>query len=447
MVMQQGITLDTSDNVTIGNDLTVTGDLQVSGGDIKSSGGTVAIQISGDDVTIPGDLTVNGSTVTIDTTNTTVQDRMIYLHSGNTQKASNANGTSAIAFASGSNTANQSTIIGASGVDVISVARMDATSGTATPSFTNLVDLKAAKYQIQGSTNYLSLDGTAVNLVSAVDTKLDVGENFIFDVGVSKNTSFRIGGAEKLILTASGNTGAVLSSSADQDLTLATNNGQVFFTSPSVSSANIGAIVPVQNSVYFGIADSEGGANPSSGFLKFNTAGAAAPQTLSGSVGLLVDAGATAAAVRLLSANSDTNFIGLKAADTIGSPFTLTLPSSDGSANHVLTTNGAGVLSFASAGSSVVKALKVIGANGVAAGGTVDMADGQESDHGTMSNLTSTLGSPQLVDVFVNGQLMTSGSEAQITNATRDYRILATDEVAFSFALEADDVVQVIKRG
>ena len=79
------ITLDTSDNVTIGNylkvtgniiqasdggntitmdtddNVTIAGDLTVTGNDIKSSGGTTAVTLSSDDVTVVGDLTVTGT--------------------------------------------------------------------------------------------------------------------------------------------------------------------------------------------------------------------------------------------------------------------------------------------------------------------------------------------------------------------------------------------------
>ena len=81
------ITLDTSDNVAVTGDLIVTGndiksgdisssttaltlstadvaiagDLTVSGNDIKSNGGTTAITLSSDDVTVAGDLTITGA--------------------------------------------------------------------------------------------------------------------------------------------------------------------------------------------------------------------------------------------------------------------------------------------------------------------------------------------------------------------------------------------------
>jgi hypothetical protein len=63
----------------------------------------------------------------------------------------------------------------------------------------------------------------------------------------------------------------------------------------------------------------------------------------------VVGNGATAGASIQLREDSDngSNFVALKAADSIGSNLTLTLPSSDGSNGQVLGTNGSGVcLSF-----------------------------------------------------------------------------------------------------
>lgn len=62
-----------------GNDVAVTGDLTVTGNDIKSSGGTTAISLSGANVTIAGDLTVSGSTTTLNTAILKVEDRIIEL--------------------------------------------------------------------------------------------------------------------------------------------------------------------------------------------------------------------------------------------------------------------------------------------------------------------------------------------------------------------------------
>ena len=68
--------------------------------------------------------------------------------------------------------------------------------------------------------------------------------------------------------------------------------------------------------------------------------------------------GATAGASLSLMEDTDngSNFVALKAPDSIGSNLTLTLPSSDGSNGQVLGTNGSGTLSFVSTTSSIAGA-------------------------------------------------------------------------------------------
>jgi len=69
----------------------------------------------------------------------------------------------------------------------------------------------------------------------------------------------------------------------------------------------------------------------------------------------IVGNGATAGAEIQLREDSDngSNYVALKAADSIGSNLTLTLPSSDGSNGQVLGTDGSGTLSFVSTTSSI----------------------------------------------------------------------------------------------
>lgn len=63
-------------------DVDVAGDLKVGGNDIKSSGGTTAITLDGANVTIAGDLTVNGTTTTVNTDNLIVEDKFALFASG-----------------------------------------------------------------------------------------------------------------------------------------------------------------------------------------------------------------------------------------------------------------------------------------------------------------------------------------------------------------------------
>jgi len=78
--------------------------------------------------------------------------------------------------------------------------------------------------------------------------------------------------------------------------------------------------------------------------LEFATAGSATPFAVTGN--------ATSGSEIRLPEDTDNgaNYVALKAADSIASNLTLTLPSADGTSGQVLQTNGSGVLSFASGG-------------------------------------------------------------------------------------------------
>jgi hypothetical protein len=50
------------------------------------------------------------------------------------------------------------------------------------------------------------------------------------------------------------------------------------------------------------------------------------------------------------------------------------------------------------------------------------------------------------LDVYVNGALLISGSEAERDAGSRDYVIASGTTLTLAFDLEADDIIQVIKR-
>jgi hypothetical protein len=77
--------------------------------------------------------------------------------------------------------------------------------------------------------------------------------------------------------------------------------------------------------------------------------------------------------------------------------------------------------------------------------------DLNEADHVTAGDGISGLVLNQDVatlDVYVNGQLLVSGSLAEVSAdpPTRDYQVNSADSLIFGFNLELDDVVQVISR-
>ena len=84
-------------------------------------------------------------------------------------------------------------------------------------------------------------------------------------------------------------------------------------------------------------------------FLKTDGAGNLSFDSLSFSTPLAVIGNATAGSEIRLPEDTDngSNYVAIKAPNTIASNLTLTLPSADGSSGQVLQTNGSGVLSFA----------------------------------------------------------------------------------------------------
>lgn len=115
-----------------------------------------------------GNLVVTGSTTTISSSNLTISDAIIYLASGSTT----ANYRSVIAFASGSSSTDKSLIFGAAGGnDVIAAARQDVQAGLlpqSSISFTDLVPIRASKFEIGGIFSALSSSNSLdVSLYSA----------------------------------------------------------------------------------------------------------------------------------------------------------------------------------------------------------------------------------------------------------------------------------------
>ena len=122
--------------------------------------------------------------------------------------------------------------------------------------------------------------------------------------------------------------------------------------------------------------------------------------------------------------DNGSNFIGLKAPDTIGSNFTLTLPTADGTNGQVLGTNGSGVLSFVSTTSSIEGASDTDISS--ASSGQILVHDGSDSfdnvsvsgDATLASNgaLTISANAVQLgnIDFFVDEDNMASNSDVKV---------------------------------
>jgi hypothetical protein len=118
-------------------------------------------------------------------------------------------------------------------------------------------------------------------------------------------------------------------------------------------------------------------------FLKTDGAGNLSFDSLSFSTPLAVIGNATAGSEIRLPEDTDngSNYVALKAADSIASNLTLTLPSADGTSGQVLQTNGSGVLSFSSVPTEVKAWIAFNGTGTPAITGSFNVTS--ITDHGT----------------------------------------------------------------
>ena len=147
--------LDGTTALTLANttgDVTVAGDLQITGNDIKSSTGSSAITLSGTNVTINGNLTVDGTQTIINTSTLSVEDATIELRRGNNLTA-----------ATGGIQVNQTT----NG------------SGTVTAYQQLVYDASASKWRTYDGTTYKSLvNETDATTLGKITLNAGVVENF-----------------------------------------------------------------------------------------------------------------------------------------------------------------------------------------------------------------------------------------------------------------------------
>jgi len=145
--------------------------------------------------------------------------------------------------------------------------------------------------------------------------------------------------------------------------------------------------------------------------------------------------GATAGASLSLMEDTDngSNFVALKAPDSIGSNLTLTLPSSDGSNGQVLGTNGSGTLSFVSTTSSIAGASDTDISS--ASAGHILVHDGSDSFDNVAVSGDATLASNGALTISA-GAVETGMLAADAVTAAK----LADDAVVFA---NFDDAVFV----
>ena len=310
-------------------------------------------------------------------------------------------------------------------------------SNTALVTSNNRLAFGSADEYIAGDGNDLSIfSGRVLTLDAETDIVLDAKGNDIF---------LKDNGQIFTTFTNGSNSALVLSGGfAGGNIHLDANGGVIALQK---GGSNLNAIEVESTGLKIGLFDGASG-NFNAGFLQLKDSGGN-PSILSGTVGLRLDVGGDAASLQLMTNNAD-RFVALQAPDGVTDNVTFKLPAEDGSANQVLITNGSAALSFASAASAADtrKGIFIMTAS-IAAGTAVGTDHGQDlaSDAITFSGVTAIQG--RVVDVFVNGQLLTSGSATERASVTAgaDYEIASTKTLKFAFALEEDDIIQVVKRG
>ncbi len=109
--VKAALNADLGGDITIGTQsddkVTFGGDIQLGGNDIKSSGGTTALSVSGANVTVAGNLTVSGTQITTATETLQINDNKLVLNADLPGQTAEPGGGTGIVVNRGSSTSNK----------------------------------------------------------------------------------------------------------------------------------------------------------------------------------------------------------------------------------------------------------------------------------------------------------------------------------------------------
>lgn len=406
------LTLDSDTSVALGT---------ATSGVAVTIGHTTSEVTIGDNLTVTGDLTVSGVTTAIATVNLEVKDRLIGLN-----------------YESGSAEA----VLGDAGLVVGN----------------NGGDQKAFFWD--NSETEFALVTTPE---SATDTALTIGKYEELRLG---KTLYGPGGA--FLSSSAGTEGLIVSSSAGDPIMLSANNGELIFNSDDSANDGVKVSLKIEGSeAKLRAGDAQQGlAMNASGSLNL---GHAQGIYVTGSAFNVFQGTADSGHIKFWDqqnidlAAGNSRYVGIKAPSDVdgagaNNSIDLILPVSLGTANQVLVTDGGAAeaaLSWASVPllDDMKKQSMRIEAAGLAAGTALDPSASPvvAADQAVLDLGVEDVNSIKTIDVFVNGQLLLTGSNAEVTApATKDYRIETFGSNAatlkFGFDLELDDIVTVIRR-
>jgi hypothetical protein len=387
-----------------------------------------------DNLTVTGDLTVNGTTTTLDTTNLLVEDPIIVLNKNN----SSANGQGGIAIEQGGST--NDLVFGRVANDTWGVGTKDTSGGTVTTvADMTLTTFRASKIEIDGASDTIDVTASDLTAVASANFKVDAATDIILDADGADiffdDGGTRFGG----ISMNAGASYLIVSSSAGNNVALASQGGQVFIGDKEFSGLTIAA--DTANELQFIDRDDR---------LRINLESSAGNDQILLSGSVFLDNGAAAAQLVFEEAAANgSNTITLDIPASVGTSYTITLPASNGSSGQVLKLADAnGNLEFGDATGDLARfAYK---ATAAVSAGNVDFGSSKTAGISALAvgtaDLNITKAASELnnaLEVYVNGQLLVSGSDG---GADTDYTFIDADTLKFAFGLEADDIIQIIQR-
>lgn len=471
-----GLTLEYDNSL-----VTIAGNLTVTGGDIglpaatstigaALGANTLTIGQTASTVVVPGNLTVQGTTTQVDTTNLQVKDKNILVNDGGSNNSGAGAGLdieeagSVVGYIrvadddrtnldlkapGGSelkldiNADKTITVAGALNIEADSNINQDLSTDSTSAQFAKLTlsdadgaltfsnnaasikiaDNQAAALVIEEANNaymtFVTTDSSEkIELYKAIDVSnagiyVDAdNDSYIFSESDDVIT-FGVGNSDELHLSAS-----TLAPHVDDGLALGrTNRGfsDVFLANGAVFDFNAGNVTLTHdNNKLTLLADKD---------LKFGA----------DSVG--ISNGTDGSNPRLeLTSNSQT----------------FLFPSSRASASgQAIVGDGSGNLSFAEVGKVTTKGVYAMTASHAAQSAFKTSTNGNRvSVTDQITGLEESDAQGKNLDVYVNGQLLASGSSfTGAAAATTDYMIADATNIAFSFDLEVEDIVQIVKRG
>lgn len=470
------------DDATIGTATTADSLLLAANGDVTLKRDATVTR----NLTVTGDLTINGTTTTVDTTNLLIQDRFMMVATG----SGTANRDGGFIIHSGSSGAKSDLAFGRVANDTFGVVAINSNAGAITTiatSAADLVKMRALVFEVSGSTHNLQLSGSDLAINSAGDVILDPAGN---DILPGRNSAsgaglINIGSAAKPFNDVFlGDTAVVNFKNGDITLTHGANlltlgggdlqvaaNQKIRFGGASdfISFAGDKLLIDANGVLQLGSAgviqvtgsfepDADGTRDLGIPSLKFNNAYV---NVVSASLATMLHGGASA-----------TQTITKEGTGNLG--LVNNVPAVDGVATHGLIGFRDGFLSGSSFAAAAAGSLGLASTQaeytsfftnfgtGTSIINAINLAKSSAGSGKFISEVTASVpnataiqvalldysGVPavdrtKLVDVFVNGQLLLTGSSGE-----DDYFLTTAgpDVVSFNFALETDDVVQVIVR-